>query len=221
MVTPTIVGVPRATPRIDLGVGDARDALGLGQWQPAEPGNVANTRWQSDAATGGTSTWNGEEPYWVDVTEYGVEIETFTGRDRAAERWEVGTATIVLNNTTGWADYPPTQAPQPVRPDGAAGAAGACRRRCRRWRRRWCCGVAGSTRSTPASTPRRATSSPSNASTPKVRPAGPKCRRSIRRSVPAKPIHARLTGSPTLCVGRRIGGNFEASGGHRCRHRAR
>ena len=61
------------------------------------------------AATTGTARSNGEEPYWVDVTCYGVEIETFTGHDRATDQWEVGTATIVLDNNTGWADYPPTQ----------------------------------------------------------------------------------------------------------------
>ena len=100
-----IACVPRATPRIDLGVGDSRDAQGLGQWQP-DAGNAANTRWVTAGATTGTSTWNGEEPYWVDITCYGIEVETFTGRDRATDQWEVGTATIVLDNTTGWADYP-------------------------------------------------------------------------------------------------------------------
>ena len=72
MAAPTIVGVARATPRIDLGVGDARDAQGLGQWQPADPA----TRRTPGGTTAG-STWNGEEPYWVDVTCYGIEIETY------------------------------------------------------------------------------------------------------------------------------------------------
>ena len=112
MAAPSILGVTRAQPRIDLGVGDSRDAQGLGQWQP-DGGNVANTRWQSEAATTGTSTWNGEEPYWVDVTCYGIEIETYTGHDRAADEWDVGTATIVLANDTGWADWPPTVEPNP------------------------------------------------------------------------------------------------------------
>ena len=49
----------------------------------------------------------------MDVTCYGIEIETYIGRDRAAEQWEVGTATIVLDNDTGWADFPPTITPNP------------------------------------------------------------------------------------------------------------
>ena len=112
MAAATILGVDRARPVIQLGVGDARDAQGLGQWQPAVA-NAANTRWQSSAATTGTSTWNGEEPYWVDVTCYGIEVETYVGRDRATDQWEVGTATVVLDNRTGWADYPPTVDPNP------------------------------------------------------------------------------------------------------------
>ena len=107
-----IACVPRAQPRIDLGVGDSRDAQGLGQWQPSA-GNAANTRWVAAGVTTGTSTWNGEEPHWVDITCYGIEVETFTGRDRATDQWEVGTATVVLDNTTGWADYPPTTTPNP------------------------------------------------------------------------------------------------------------
>ena len=107
MSAPTILGVTRARPRIDLGVGDSRDAAGLGQWQP-DAGNAANSRWNTAG-----STWNGEEPYWVDITCYGIEIETYTGRDRATDQWEVGTATVVLDNATGWADFPPTVEPNP------------------------------------------------------------------------------------------------------------
>ena len=136
-------------------------------------------------ATTGTSTWNGEEPYWVDVTCYGIEIETYVGRDRAVDQWEVGTATIVLDNDTGWADYPPTVDPNPfdltVRPGRQIRVAVVGRRR----RAGRCCGVAGSTRPTPASTPSTATSSPSNASTPKARSAVSTSPPSIRRSAPA------------------------------------
>ena len=102
-----ILGVPRAVPSIGLGVGDSRDAAGLGQWQP-DAGNVADSRWNVAPAT-----WNGEEPFFVDVTCYGIEIDTYTGRERAAVQWEVGTATIVLDNNSGWADYPPTMEPNP------------------------------------------------------------------------------------------------------------
>ena len=112
MAAPAILAVPRVTPRIDLGVGDSRDATGLGQWQP-DGGNAANTRWVAAGATTGSSTWNGEEPHWVDITCYGREITTYVGHERATDQWEVGTATIVLDNQSGWADFPPTVAPNP------------------------------------------------------------------------------------------------------------
>ena len=35
-------------------------------------------------------------------------METFTGRERSSEKWQVGTATITVTNGSGWADYPPT-----------------------------------------------------------------------------------------------------------------
>ena len=97
---PTIPGVPRARPVIEIGVGDSKEAVGEGRWQVA--------RWGQPGAT-----WNGQEPYWIDVTCNGHEVESYVGHDRLTDTWEIGTATIVLDNNSGWADYPPTN-PDPA-----------------------------------------------------------------------------------------------------------
>jgi hypothetical protein len=68
----------------------------------------AVTRWQPD--TGGTneptSHWVGDQPFYIGIPCHVREVSTFCGRERADETWEVGTATIVVDNADGWADYP-------------------------------------------------------------------------------------------------------------------
>lgn len=81
----------RARPIVELGVGDSRVAGASSVW------NVA--RWNDPAAV-----WAGVEPYWHDIT-----CETFTarceyGRDRSTDRFVAGSATVAVDNATGWAD---------------------------------------------------------------------------------------------------------------------
>lgn len=120
-MTATISTLPRVRPIVEIGVGDERDAEGVvALWQlDANNDNVPDiagfveSRWQ--APTGGddaaTSHWVGDQPFFVDVSCHAREVSTFSGRERANENWEVGTATIVLDNADGWADYPRTADP--------------------------------------------------------------------------------------------------------------
>lgn len=91
----TILGVPRARPVVEIGVGDSNNPVGAAQW--------GVSRWGQT-----TARWFGQEPYWWDITCDVHDIETFTGHDRVTDSWEVGTATVVVKNETGWADFPPT-----------------------------------------------------------------------------------------------------------------
>ena len=95
-MTASILGVPRARPFIELGIGTV--------WGDAGPAGVWDvSNWDAPDAL-----WAASDPYWVDVTCEGLDVQTFTGRDRTGDPWEVGTATITLRNADGWADYPPT-----------------------------------------------------------------------------------------------------------------
>jgi hypothetical protein len=91
----SIAGLPRVQPVLELGIGDSRtqDIAAL---------------WDVDQWDNASAQWSGVEPFWIDTTCYGHQIETFTGHERASEVWEVGRATILLDNRNGWADYPPT-----------------------------------------------------------------------------------------------------------------
>ena len=64
-------------------------------------------RWST---AGDDNEWGGTEPLWNDITCEVLELSTFTGRDGSVERFEVGTATIVVRNLDGWADYKPAGA---------------------------------------------------------------------------------------------------------------
>ena len=156
----------------------------------------------------------------MDITCYGIEVETFTGQgsghrsvggrhrhDRAGQQFGVGRLSADGH-------------PEPVRPDRTAGPPGAGRRVGRRWRPRRCCGVAGSTRPTQASTPRTATSSRWNASTPKVRRAVSTSPLSTRRSGPASRSTPASTGSADGAVwADLLAATSTTSGNHGRRHR--
>lgn len=98
MSTPTIPGTPPGvTPFIQIGIGDRYDASATAAvWDVA--------RWST---AGVENEWGGQEPLWNDVTCDVVEVTTFAGRDNAIDPFEVGTATVVVRNLDGWADYKP------------------------------------------------------------------------------------------------------------------
>ena len=133
MAAPAIVGVTRARPRIDLGVGDSRDAQGLGQWQPAA-GNAA----EHPLAVGGGDDRD------VDVERRGTVLggrHLLRHRDRNVYRSGPGRRTVGgrhrhhrVGQRVGVGRLPADVGSEPVRLDGASGPPGACRRRRRRRR---------------------------------------------------------------------------------------
>lgn len=50
------------------------------------------------------SQWNGDEPLWRDVACDTIEAHIEIGRGRVADAFPVGTADIVVDNDSGWAD---------------------------------------------------------------------------------------------------------------------
>lgn len=54
-----------------------------------------------DAATWDESIWGSEEPSWNDITPYVLGVSIDRGASRWGERFQTGTATITLDNTTG------------------------------------------------------------------------------------------------------------------------
>ena len=92
MSLPRFTFTSRAAPFIEVGVGDVRTDLGVARW------DVAHWDDTEDA------TWSGSEPLWVDETCHGYAIELAAGRQRNTDTFAPATATIVLDNTSGWAD---------------------------------------------------------------------------------------------------------------------
>jgi hypothetical protein len=91
MSLPAFSFTGRATPFLEIGIGDSRIGGGQAKWDVA--------RWDSS-----TAKWAGTEPTWLDVS-----CETFStrceyGRQRSNDRFVPGVATIELLNATGWAD---------------------------------------------------------------------------------------------------------------------
>lgn len=120
-MTAAIATLPRVRPIVEIGVGDERDAEGVvALWQQdvnvdnvPDIGGFVVSRWQPDTGgtDAGTSHWVGDQAFFVDVSCHVREVSTFAGRERANENWDVGTATIVVDNVDGWADYPRTADP--------------------------------------------------------------------------------------------------------------
>jgi len=101
MSPPTIAGVPPGvTPLVDIGIGDTYDAASIAAlWGTA--------RWST---AGDDNEWGGHEPLWNDIACEVLEISTFAGRESTVDPFEIGTATIVVRNSDGWADYKPPPA---------------------------------------------------------------------------------------------------------------
>lgn len=120
--TATIGLVDGVRPIVEIGVGNNKEPLGTAVWQPAA-GTVTPSKWAPPGAAKTNNTWVGREPAWIDVSCYVQSVDTFVGRERAIDVWEIGTATVVVRNTGGWADSPPATNPldpllyvQPARP---------------------------------------------------------------------------------------------------------
>jgi hypothetical protein len=79
----------RARPIVQIGVGDSRTGYGR-VWDTA--------RWDTDAE------WSGLEPDWLDVSCDTRSSRIGYGRRAVTDRFVVGEASIVVDNTTGWAD---------------------------------------------------------------------------------------------------------------------
>lgn len=80
----------RARPIVQIGVGDSRVTSPGGRWGTA--------RW------GEYDEWAGNDPVWYDRTCDTVSVDITGGRLRTSDRFDSATATVVVDNTTGWAD---------------------------------------------------------------------------------------------------------------------
>lgn len=115
MSAPAIEAVPRATPVVHLGVGASYNPTGTGIWGSG-PSDADASSWGADASDPDAGKWRGDNPLWLDISCYVHEVETFAGRERSTESFDVGTAVVTVKNDTGWADYPPTNADLPTDP---------------------------------------------------------------------------------------------------------
>lgn len=91
MTLPRFAFTSRATPFLEIGVGDSRVPTGQAVWDVA--------RWDAS-----TSKWAGSEPTWLDYTCDAFAFEWEYGRPRTTDRFVPGTMTVEVNNATGWAD---------------------------------------------------------------------------------------------------------------------
>jgi hypothetical protein len=89
----TIEGLPGVRPFVELGVGASYDDTSTAQWDV--------DLWDSP-----TAKWVGDKPYWLDVTCHVQDVATFAGRERAVDQFDVGTATITVDNRDGLFDFP-------------------------------------------------------------------------------------------------------------------
>jgi hypothetical protein len=89
----TIENLPGVRPFVELGVGASYDSTSTAQWDV--------DLWDSP-----TAKWVGDKPYWLDVTCHVQDVATFAGRERAVDQFDIGTATITVDNRDGLFDFP-------------------------------------------------------------------------------------------------------------------
>jgi hypothetical protein len=94
MSVATIAHLDGVRPIVELGVGASYDDTSTAQWDV--------DHWDDTD----DSIWVGDRPFWLDITCHAVDITTFAGRERATEQFEIGTATVVVDNRTGLFDFP-------------------------------------------------------------------------------------------------------------------
>jgi hypothetical protein len=93
MSVAVIENLPGVRPFVELGVGSSYDSTSTAQWDV--------DHWDNP-----TAIWVSDRPYWFDVTCHVQDVSTFTGRERVVDQFEVGTATITVDNRSGLFDYP-------------------------------------------------------------------------------------------------------------------
>jgi hypothetical protein len=81
----------RARPVVEIGIGATHGLGGVTVWDAA--------RWDTPG-----DVWAGTEPTWRDVTCDVFRYECSYGRASTIERFLPGTATVLVNNASGWAD---------------------------------------------------------------------------------------------------------------------
>lgn len=89
MSEPIFAFTTRAVPIAEINIGDARI--------PVDPGRWDVSRWDATDAK-----WSGAE--WLDIA---CDVRSFTseyGRQRTTDRFVPGVSTVVVDNSTGWAD---------------------------------------------------------------------------------------------------------------------
>jgi len=86
---------PRVRPVIEMGIGDSRTDTGQSKWDRA--------RWDRADAR-----WAGTEPTWLDISCDVIEVAMQYGHARTIDRFVVGAARLVVDNTSGWADLHPS-----------------------------------------------------------------------------------------------------------------
>jgi len=80
----------RVRPVVELGIGDSRSFVGA-VWDLS--------KWDTVPAY-----WSGTEPSWLDISCDTRTARLEYGRQATTDRFVAGTATIVVDNVTGWAD---------------------------------------------------------------------------------------------------------------------
>lgn len=96
MATPRIVTAPSVRPVMQVAVGDADVQVGQAVYDTARYDQYPD------------ATYSGLDAQWTDDTCDVIEAVTFYGRERSADQFDVGTATLRVANPDGLWDYPPT-----------------------------------------------------------------------------------------------------------------
>jgi hypothetical protein len=91
----------RARPVVEIGLGDSRAPIGVAQWDSA--------KWDDPAAT-----WVAGEPVWIDISCYVRSARCQYGRAAVTDRFVAGLATLMVDNSTGWADTSTVNPPTPI-----------------------------------------------------------------------------------------------------------
>jgi hypothetical protein len=88
----------RARPIVELGIGNSSIGGTSGVWDVS--------RWDTAPAY-----WAASEPSWYDITCDTISVECAYGRPRTIDRFVAGTATVIVDNASGWADPANSDAP--------------------------------------------------------------------------------------------------------------